>query len=57
MQGHRRVEIGFFGAHFDGNSQNLRHFAGVLAKDMHAKHAVGDAINDDLHQHRLRPPG
>jgi len=40
MQRHGCVEIGLFRAHFDGNAQNLRHFTGVLAEDMHAQDAI-----------------
>ncbi len=44
MQRHGRVEIGLFGAHFHGNSQKLRHFARILAENMHAEDAVCCAI-------------
>ncbi len=57
MQCHGRVEIGLFGAHFYGNSQKLRHLAGILAENMHAEDAVCRAIGDDLHQDFLPPPG
>src|SRR5579883_632733 len=57
VQGHGRVEVGLAGSHFDGNSQQLRHFGRILAEDMDAKDAIGQAINDNLHHDFFRPPG
>ena len=52
---HGGVEIGFLRAQLDRDGQQLRHFAGVVAEDMHAEHAVGLAVDDDLHDRTFSP--
>ena len=51
----RGVEIGLGGSHSDSDSEELRHFAGIVAEDMDAKHAVRLPVHDDLHEDLFRP--
>ena len=57
MQRHGRIEIGFPRAHLHGDRQQLRHLSRVVTENMHAQHAIGLAIDDDLHEGLLVAPG
>ena len=48
---HGGVEVGLGRAHLDRDADHLDHLAGVRPDDMAADHAVGRAIDDELHQH------
>ncbi len=39
------------------DTQNLSHFAGIRPHDMSAKHTPGLAVDNELHEHLLLPPG
>ena len=51
------VEIGLLRAQPDRDRQKLRHFARILAEDMHAEDDIGLTVDDDLHADFLAAAG